>query len=184
MLSISVNNKNSSNKIMAQKFRSDLINIYKSCVLTKLHFSNCEAAHIVSKAWCNKNNKAIKFTPFNGLLMNNILHKSFDKLEWTFNMYSVKTLDKFRFKTHTIIAPNLINNAYANQINLQQVILPTLSRLFIKHHYLRFINKHYNNIFEQNQKNLENNLIDIYGFHEDNYIAKDLETIVMDESDI
>lgn len=67
-----------------EKFRKELIKRDQTCLLSKLCYEVCEAAHIVNKEWlCKKEKKGIRFDKCNGILLNSNLHKEFDRYYWS-----------------------------------------------------------------------------------------------------
>ncbi len=69
------------NRPMQQKFKENLINKYKKCVVTGGDcLDELEGAHIIP--FCqDKNNNSIS----NGLLLKSTIHKTFDKYKWAIN---------------------------------------------------------------------------------------------------
>ena len=67
-----------------EKFRKELVKRDQTCLLSKLCYEVCEAAHIVNKEWlCKKEKKGIRFDKCNGILLNSNLHKEFDRYYWS-----------------------------------------------------------------------------------------------------
>ena len=99
---------------MAQKFRGDVVNLYKKCIITGYAPSECDAAHIISKIICNTHCPELATCPTNGLLLSKSLQKSFDDLNWTFDIYKSYEYKKGKIKLPTISAdenkPYMINN--------------------------------------------------------------------------
>lgn len=61
------------------KFRTELIKRYGGCVVSGLNADECEAAHIIPYA------EYAVYDVDNGLLLNEIIHKSFDRYDWSIN---------------------------------------------------------------------------------------------------
>lgn len=59
-----------------QKFRENIIDIYKTCIITGIDSEICEASHIVP--FCDSNNND-KYDMYNGLLLSPDMHRLFDK---------------------------------------------------------------------------------------------------------
>ena len=68
------------------RFRKELIKRDQYCILSGLCHEVCDAAHLVNKAWIKPSNKALMFTPKNGILLNSNLHKEFDLNFWTIDI--------------------------------------------------------------------------------------------------
>ena len=69
-----------------ERFRRELIKRDQTCILSKLCYEVCEGAHIVNKEWVCKNDKKIRFSKCNGILLNSNLHKEFDRYYWSINV--------------------------------------------------------------------------------------------------
>jgi hypothetical protein len=67
-------------RINQYKFRQELIDLYKGCIITKV--SNFEACHIVPFSICDNNEK---YDPNNGILLKSDLHELFDEYIFSIN---------------------------------------------------------------------------------------------------
>ena len=66
-----------------ESFRRELIKRDQHCILSGLSAEVSEAAHIVNKEYLETDNKELRFTKQNGILLNSCLHKEFDLHFWT-----------------------------------------------------------------------------------------------------
>ena len=85
------NLKNDKNKVFYNKtskirnpyfqhlFRKQVILRYNRCIISNMPINVCEAAHIIPFS------KTLSFDVDNGILLNSILHKLFDKYYWSIN---------------------------------------------------------------------------------------------------
>ena len=67
------------NPILQNYYRDGLINRYKKCIISGMHMEVCEACHIIP--FYDSEN----FDIDNGILLNSVLHKLFDKHYWSIN---------------------------------------------------------------------------------------------------
>ena len=67
------------NPILQNYYREGLINRYKKCIISGMHMEVCEACHIIPFS------ESENFDINNGILLNSVLHKLFDKHYWSIN---------------------------------------------------------------------------------------------------
>ena len=67
------------NPILQNYYREGLINRYKKCIISGMHVEVCEACHIIPFSVSEN------FDINNGILLNSVLHKLFDKHYWSIN---------------------------------------------------------------------------------------------------
>jgi len=67
------------NPILQNYYRDGLINRYKKCIISGMHMEVCEASHIIPFS------ESENFDIDNGILLNSVLHKLFDKHYWSIN---------------------------------------------------------------------------------------------------
>ena len=91
-----------------EKFRRELIKRDQTCLLSKLCYEVCEAAHIVNKEWLCKKDKEIRFSKCNGILLNSNLHKEFDRYYWSINISDACKYDSSNLKGRHIECPILL----------------------------------------------------------------------------
>lgn len=116
-------------RIGQNKFRHEIIERDKYCVLTKSNSDMCEACHIISYNECNASNK---YDINNGILLESGLHKLFDKYLWSVN----PTTQKVEV-SNKLLNDNsywLINKYNNNKLNFNDNILNNLVM-----HYNKFI---------------------------------------------
>ncbi len=113
------------------KFRNDLIERFKCCILSDAHYDSCEASHI----------KDLKYEPLNfdinnGLLLSATLHKEFDNLKWCIDpdTYDIVISKKFEHQCLGI-------NKYKN-INLNNIfIMYPMMTMYLRFKYEIFFNE-------------------------------------------
>lgn len=91
-----------------EKFRKELIKRDQTCLLSKLCYEVCEAAHIVNKEWLCKKDKEIRFSKCNGILLNSNLHKEFDRYYWSVNIKKAVAQNTANIKERHIECPILL----------------------------------------------------------------------------
>lgn len=69
-----------------EKFRDELINRDKTCVISANDYDECDAAHIVPLV------KSNNYDIDNGLLLNKTLHDSFDKHYWCIDPHTLRVI--------------------------------------------------------------------------------------------
>ncbi len=113
---------NRQERLEQEKFRNELINYYKKCVITE---SSClvelEAAHIIPFNIDNHNNNI-----YNGLLLKSNIHKTFDDYYWTINP------DTFKIEIKENINAGEIMNYKNKIINLDNKLKPFLQERYNK----------------------------------------------------
>jgi len=84
-------------------YRCAIIKRYNTCIISDMDNRVCEAAHIIPFSECDN------FNIDNGLLLNCILHKLFDKHYWSINpetlMVKILNLDTIPIKIYDILEP-------------------------------------------------------------------------------
>ncbi len=74
-------------------YRNEIIKRFNNCILSNMHYDVCEAAHIIP--FSDAPNEDC-YNIDNGLLLNSILHKLFDKYDWSINpeTYCIEIFNK------------------------------------------------------------------------------------------
>jgi len=90
------------------KFRRELVKRDQTCLLSKLCYEVCEAAHIVNKEWLCKKDKEMRFSKCNGILLNSNLHKEFDRYYWSVDITEACEQNTADIKERQIECPILL----------------------------------------------------------------------------
>lgn len=85
--------QNKKNRDGQQEYRNNLINMYKSCIVTGDDAYICDAAHILDFSMTDCYNK---YNKYNGLLLNPTMHRLFDKNYLIFDHINKKIVVKIQ----------------------------------------------------------------------------------------
>ena len=117
-----------------ESFRRELIKRDQHCILSGLSAEVSEAAHIVNKEYLKTDNKEIRFTKQNGILLNSCLHKEFDLHFWTVEIDQEKWNKKMNEKNIVEIKFNIklyppaikkkLNNLKLDIFNYETITIP------------------------------------------------------------
>jgi ParB/RepB/Spo0J family partition protein len=123
------------NPLLQNYYREGLINRYKTCIISGMHMEVCEASHIIPFS------ESKNFDIDNGILLNLVLHKLFDKYYWSINPSTLcveisNKCDEFEFLQE-------YNNKYINILEQYDN-----TKYYLKNHYDIFILK--NNSIKKN----------------------------------
>lgn len=70
---------------MMNVYRNAIIQRFNKCIVSDMNNEVCEAAHIIPLCEISKVDKLTSFDIDNGILLNCVLHKLFDKHYWCIN---------------------------------------------------------------------------------------------------
>ena len=155
-------NAMSRNAYKQSKLRTDCIDIYESCVVSKMPSSYCDAAHIIPLNICNNN--ATSYYVYNALLLVRAIHKEFDQYNFTFDIYNCDILLDGNIKTNIIINPFEKKYLEVKKYRDNKIILPSNTLYFLIHHYFSFLKKiiNSNDVLNEFTKKNYNIYIDIF----------------------
>jgi len=117
-----------------ESFRRELIKRDQHCILSGLSAEVSEAAHIVNKEYLETDNKELRFTKQNGILLNSCLHKEFDLHFWTVEINqeewdeNKKNHNKIEIKCNIKLYPpalkKKLNHLKLSIFNYDSIIIP------------------------------------------------------------
>jgi len=128
-----------------ENLRPSMISKYGKCIITNVNPVECDVAHIVPSAICDRYKLWYKYYKYNTLFLCKNLHITFDKYLWTFDIYSTVQLDD-KWVTMDIIINKTANNdiTYSiNSYNENTVKIPIKCIPFLYINYQIFMYKNY-----------------------------------------
>jgi hypothetical protein len=128
-----------------ENLRPSMIYKYGKCIITNVNPVECDVAHIVPSAICDRYKLWYKYYKYNTLFLCKNLHITFDKYLWTFDIYSTTQIDE-NWVTMDIIINKTANNDITYSINSyieKMVKIPIKCIPFLYVNYQIFMYKNY-----------------------------------------
>jgi len=113
-------------------YRDFIIDRFNNCILSDMHHEVCEAAHIIPFSECEN------FDIDNGLLLNSILHKLFDKYYWSINPETLR-VEILNFNMNTNGIYNILEPYKDKYIEILKSHDKTIK--YLSDHYKKFKQK-------------------------------------------
>ena len=132
-------NAMSRNAYKQGKLRSECIDTYNKCVISKMSSSHCDAAHIIPLNVCNDN--SISYYIYNALLLDRPIHKEFDQYHFTFDVFNYQLISDNDIQLNIIINPFEKKELEVKKYKYNLVILPYKTLYFLIHHFFSFFKK-------------------------------------------
>jgi hypothetical protein len=109
-------------RLKQEEFHKQIIKRDKKCIITNRFSKVCQACHIIPFSICSEEQK---YDPDNGLLLSADIHILFDNYLLSINPNTLQV----------ILSDELLNNDDYNQYHLQEIILTTKQKNYLKHHW-------------------------------------------------